>query len=380
VDLDFDITEGLPGQFGGGVGYSDAQRLILNANFVHTNFLGTGNRVQADINTGRFRTVYSLAFTDPYTTINEVSRTVSFSYRDITQFTANSSNFSTKTFAGSLEYGYPITEFQRLIFGATIQGSNLISDSFSTLQAQEWVRNNGDSTTTAINGGFIYETEFTTYELVAGWIYDSRNRALFATRGARQRLTLNTTVPFSDVEYFQINYNYQQYLPLTRWATLLFNADLGYGAALGDTTSLPPYKNYFAGGPNTIRGFNENDLGPRDSFGRPYGGDLLVATQTELLLPMPEKWRSRARFSLFFDAGNVFSVGDVRFFNRVGDPIEYDFDFGEIKQSVGIAAQWLAPLGLFRFSYAFPLNDKEGTLTEFGDDVEQFQFSVGGAF
>jgi outer membrane protein insertion porin family len=380
VDLDFDITEGLPGQFGGGVGYSDAQRLILNGNFVHTNFLGTGNRVQADINTGRFRTVYSLAFTDPYTTINEVSRTISFSYRDITQFTANSSNFSTKTFSGSLEYGYPITEFQRLIFGATIQGSNLLSDSFSTLQAQEWVRNNGDTTTTAINGGFIYESEFTTYELVMGWIYDSRNRALFATRGARQRLTLNTTVPVSEVEYFQVNYNYQQFLPVNRWATLQFNVDLGYGAALGDTTSLPPYKNYFAGGPNTIRGFNENDLGPRDSFGRPYGGDLLVATQTELLLPMPEKWRSRARFSLFFDAGNVFSVGDVRFFNRAGDPIEYDFDLSEIKQSVGIAAQWLAPLGLFRFSYAFPLNDKEGTATEFGDDVEQFQFSVGGAF
>jgi outer membrane protein insertion porin family len=380
VDLDFDVTEGLPGQFGGGVGYSDAQRLILNANFVHTNFLGTGNRVQADVNTGRFRTVYSLAYTDPYTTINEVSRTISFSYRDITQFTANSSNFSTKTFSGSLEYGYPITEFQRLIFGVTIQGSELLSDSFSTRQAQEWVRNNGNSETTAINGGFIYETQFTTYELVAGWIYDSRNRALFATRGARQRLTMNTTIPGSDVEYFQINYNYQQYLPLTRWATLLFNADLGYGAALGDTTSLPPYKNYFAGGPNTIRGYNENDLGPRDSFGRPYGGDLLVAAQTELLLPMPEKWRSRARFSLFFDAGNVFSVGDVRFFNRVGDPIEYDFDLGEIKQSVGIAAQWLAPLGLFRFSYAFPLNANDGTATEFGDDTEQFQFSVGGAF
>jgi outer membrane protein insertion porin family len=95
---------------------------------------------------------------------------------------------------------------------------------------------------------------------------------------------------------------------------------------------------------------------------------------------MPEKWRSRARFSLFFDAGNVFSVGDVRFFNRVGDPIEYDFDLGEIKQSVGIAAQWLAPLGLFRFSYAFPLNANDSTATDFGDDTEQFQFSVGGAF
>jgi outer membrane protein insertion porin family len=106
VDVDFDITEGLPGQFGGGVGYSDAQRLILNGSFVHTNFLGTGNRVQADVNTGRFRTVYSFAYTDPYTTINEVSRTISLAYRDITQFTANSSDFSTTTLSASLEYGY----------------------------------------------------------------------------------------------------------------------------------------------------------------------------------------------------------------------------------------------------------------------------------
>lgn len=398
VDVDFEVTEGLPGQFGGGVGYSDAQKLILNGSFVHTNFLGTGNRVQADINTGQFRTVYSMAFTDPYTTINEVSRTVSFAYRDITQFTANASDFSTSTLSASLEFGYPISEFQRLILGGTIQRAELLTDSFSSLQSQRWVINNGDSETTSIAGGLIYETRFTTYELVAGWIYDSRNRALFADRGSRQRLTLNATVPGSDVEYFQFNYNYTQFLPLTRLFTLQFNLDLGYGGAFGDTTAIPPYKQYFAGGPNSVRGYSENDLGPRDNFvttvtdpvtgqptqtitiGNPYGGDLLVASQTELLLPMPDKWRSKARFSLFFDAGNVFSVGDVAFFDRQGRPIEYDFDFGELRQSVGVAAQWLAPLGLFRFSYAFPLNARDTDATLIGDDVEQFQFSVGGAF
>jgi outer membrane protein insertion porin family len=382
VDLDFDITEGLPGQFGGGVGYSASQKLILNGNFVHTNFMGTGNRVQADINTGQYRTVYSFAYTDPYTTINEVSRTMSVAYRDITAYTSGASDFSTKTLSTSIEYSYPITEFQRMILGGTWQSSKLLSQSSSSRQARDWVINNGNTDTSFIqNQGAIYTTRFDSFELLAGWVYDSRNRALFADRGARHRLVANTTIPGSDVEYFTLNYNYQQYWHLARWATLLFSVDLGYGTALGDTTSLPPYKNYFAGGPDTVRGFEENSLGPIDTLGNPYGGDTLVAGQAEYLLPIPEKWQFKARFSLFFDIGNVFSLGNVQFYDRQNIvPIEYDFDAGQLKQSVGIAAQWLAPLGLFRFSYAFPLNAVDGTNTMYGDQTSRFQFSIGGAF
>ena len=392
VDLDFDIKEGLPGQFGGGVGYSASQKLILNGSFIHTNFMGTGNRVQADINTGQFRTVYSFAYTDPYTTINEVSRTLSVAYRDITQFTSGASDFSTKTLSASVEYSYPLTEFQRLIFGGTWQGAELLSTSGRSRQALDWVTSNGDSDSAIINGGVIYTSKFDTFELLAGWVYDSRNRSLFADRGARHRLVANTTIPGSDVEYLTFNYNYQQYWPIARWATMLFNVDLGYGTALGDTTSLPPYKNYFGGGPDTVRGYRENQLGPQDDFGNPYGGDTLVAGQAEFLLPMPEKWRSKARFSLFYDIGNVFSLGDVKFFEKaVPDPItgglrnsenriDYDFDAGNLKQSVGISAQWLAPLGLFRFSYALPLNADPATSALYGDETERFQFSIGGAF
>ncbi|MCE7902292.1 MAG: outer membrane protein assembly factor BamA [Gammaproteobacteria bacterium PRO9] len=381
VDLDFNITEGLPGQFGGGVGYSESQKLILNGSFVHTNFMGTGNRVQADINSGRYRTVYSFSFTDPYTTINEVSRTISVAYRDITQFTSAASDFSTKTLSASVEYSYPLTEFQRFILGGTWQSAELLSDSFSSRQAQQWVRNNGKSETSFVTGGAIYTSKFDTFEFVAGWVYDSRNRSLFADRGARHRLVFNTTVPGSDIEYYTVNYNYQQYWPLTSWATMLFKVDLGYGDAFGDTTSLPPYKNYFGGGPDTVRGFQENSLGPKDDFGNPYGGDTLVSGQAELLLPIPEKWQSKARFALFYDVGNVYSLGDVQFYDKPGtNPIKYDFHNGDLKQSVGISAQWLAPLGLFRFSYAMPLNAESATSSSYGDDTERFQFSIGGAF
>ena len=324
VDLDFNITEGLPGQFGGGVGYSGSQKLILNGNFIHTNFMGSGNRVQADVNTGQFRTVYSFAYTDPYTTINEVSRTFTLAYRDITQFTSDASDFSTTTLSAGVEYSYPLSEFQRLIFGGTWQSAELLSDSFSSRQAQEWVRNNGNSATSIVNGGAIYTTNFDTYELLAGWIYDSRNRSLFADRGARHRLVANTTIPGSQVEYLTLNYNYQQYVPVNRWATFLWSVDLGYGAAFGNTTSLPPFKGYFGGGPDTVRGFRENQLGPKDDFGNPYGGDTLIASQLELLLPIPEKWQTKARFALFYDMAGVFYLGDVVFYDKQGNnPISY---------------------------------------------------------
>ena len=382
VDVDFDIEEGLPGQFGGGIGYSASQKFLLNGNIVHTNFLGTGNRIAADVSTGQYRTIYSLSYTDPYITIDEVSRTIGLAYRDITQYTSGASDFSTETFNASVEYGYPITEFQRLIFGVNWQEASLLADSSSSSQAKAWVLNNGDSFVENAGGALIFGTNFSSFELVAGWVFDSRNRALFADRGARHRVTVSSTVPGAAVEYYMINYTGAQYVPLGRYFTFAVNVDLGFGDAFGDTTAIVPYKNYYAGGPDTVRGYKENYLGPRDSYGNPYGGNLLMAAQNEIILPIPEKWRAKSRLTLFYDIGNVFSTGGVAF--RAPDgltPINYHFDLGELKQSVGVSAQWLAPLGLFRFSYGFPLNAQKFDLhSTYGDEEEQFQFSIGGAF
>lgn len=382
VDVDFAMKEGLPGQFGAGIGYSDSQKFLLNGNFVHTNFFGTGNRVAADVSTGEYRTVYSFSHTDPYTTIDEVSRTVSFVYRDITQYTSEASDFSTETFTASLEYGYPLTEYQRVIWGVNWQEAELLADSYSSAQARDWVYNNGSSYVDTLNGGVrIYGTTFDSFSLIAGWVYDSRNRALFADRGARHSVIFSSTVPGADVEYFNVDYDATQYFPLSRLFTLGVSLDIGYGKGFGDTTSLVPFKNYFAGGPDTVRGFSENDLGPHDSYGNPYGGNVLVAAQTELILPIPEKWRARTRVTLFFDVGNVFSTEDVEFRAPNGiTPVDYDLDFGELKQSFGLSAEWLAPLGLFRFSLGFPINGDNRTDLSYGDDEEMFQFSIGGAF
>jgi outer membrane protein insertion porin family len=381
VDVDFNMEYRMPGQFSGGIGYSESQKLLLNGSIVHTNFLGTGNRVALELSTGRFSKFYNLSHTDPYRTMDGVRRTISLNYRDITQFTSAASDFSTTTAGASIDYGYPISEFQSLSFGLAYQRSELLSSTSSTQQSQEWVANNGNPFIQDVGGGIVFfGTEFNAYELIAGWTYDSRNRALFATRGMRHQLFVSGTVPGSEVEYYTARYNATVYWPLWRGFVLRYNLESGMGEALSDTTALPPYKQFFGGGPGSVRGFRESWLGPRDSFGNPYGGNMLVASQLELIIPLPDKWASQARAAVFYDVGNVFNTGEVKFTDKLGSPIEYKPDFDELRASVGIGVEWLAPMGLFRFSYAYPLNNYAGNDRFFGDEVERFQFSIGQAF
>jgi outer membrane protein insertion porin family len=381
VDLEVDLEYRMPGQFSGGVGYSESQKLLLNGSIVHTNFLGTGNRVALELNSGRFQKLYSISHTDPYRTMDGVHRTMSVNYRDITQFTSAASDFSTTSAGASVDYGYPISEFQRISFGLTFQHSELIASTNSTQQAQDWVANNGNPFTEDVGSGVVFSgTEFDTVELTGGWSYDSRNRSIFATRGTRQQFFLSLAVPGGEVEYYQARYNFTKYFPITPKWIIRFNAELGISEALGDTTATPPFKQFFGGGPKSVRGFKESYLGPRDSFGRPYGGNVMVASQLELIIPLPAKFASQARASIFYDVGNVFNTGEVEFTDKLGSPIDYKPDLDELRTSVGIGVQWMAPLGLFRFSYALPLNEYVGNDRFYGDEIERFQFSIGQAF
>ena len=384
VDAEFNIKEGLPGQFGGGIGYSGYQKLILNGNFTHTNFFGTGNRVGLDINASRFRDLYSISTTNAYTGIDEISRTLSLSYSNFSQFTSSSSDFSTKTYSLGAQYSYPLSEFQRLIFGGSLQSSELLAGDYSADQALQWVTSNGKSECFDQEFFDFCKTRFDNAELTAGWVYDSRNRFMFADQGMSHRLILNASIPGSDVEYYGINYAYKQYFnipfPIINRLTMMVKADLAFNDAYGDSIGVPPYKNFYAGGPDTVRGFKEHRLGPKDNYGNPYGGNLLISSQTELILPIPGDWANRARFSLFFDIGNTFSTSELEFFDPEGNPIDYSFDASKLKRSYGLAAQWLAPMGLFRFSYAIPMNSIDGTDRFYSDETERFQFTVGGAF
>jgi len=381
VDVDVDLEYRMPGQFSGGVGYSQSQKLILNGSIVHTNFLGTGDRVALELNSGRFQKQYSLSHTDPYRTMDGVSRTISVNYRDITQFTSAASDFSTTSAGATVNYGIPISEYQRLSLGLNYQHAELVASTNSTQQAQDWVKNNGDPFGEDVgNGVLLFGSGFNTVELITGWSFDSRNRSLFATRGTRQQLSLSVTVPGSDIEYYQARYNFTKYFPITPKWVVRMNTEVGITEALGDTTAAPPYKRFFGGGPQSVRGFKESWLGPRDSFGRPYGGNMLVTGQLELIIPLPDKFASQARASIFYDIGNVFDTGEVDFTDKLGSRVSYKPDLNDLRASVGIGVQWLAPLGLFRFSYAFPLSEFRENDRFYGDEVQRFQFSIGQAF
>ena len=197
----------------------------------------------------------------------------------------------------------------------------------------------------------------------------------------RHQISVQYTLPFSGVEYMTTGYSGLQLVPLSKWFILLFNCNINYSKAMGNTTSSPPFLNNYAGGPYSIRGYSESELGPRDSNGLPYGGNLLTSLQTELLLPIPDKWKNSARFSLFYDIGNVFSTENINFVGQDRQtPVGYSFSVDRLKRSTGVAVQWLAPMGIFRFSYAIPLNASSGDSIHYPDLKEEFQFTVGQAF
>jgi len=398
VDVDFTIKEGLPGQFGGGIGYSESQKFSLNGNFVHSNFMGTGDRIALEINAGKYSKSYTFAHTDPYTTIDGISRTTSVTLRDVTQFVAASSAFSTKQITGAVQWSYPISEYQFLSIGTSANKNSLVvSQGYSAQQSVDWVKQNGntfqrdltdtngDGVVNSLDSPYtVFGTNFYTYELTGGWSYEGRNRALFPDRGMKITLSARYALPLSDVKYYQTNFDFIRYIPL--WGKFLISAQasIDYASALGKTTSLPPYLNYFAGGPDSIRGYRESRLGPRDNIGigNPYGGNFRVVNRYELIFPVPDKWKSSARVSLFYDIGNVFQTGNKVKFLGVDDltPVDYHFNYANLKRSTGVAVQWLAPLGLFRFSYGIPLNAFGGNTVRFNDETERFQFSIGQAF
>jgi len=387
VDLDVTLEPGLPGQFGGGLGYSESQSFILNGNITHSNVLGTGQRVGAEFNGGKYSKIYSFSHTDPYITIDGVTRTVSTSYRDVSRLTSSFSSFSTKTYASGVDFSYPITELQSVRLGTSLQHVELATFESSSQQLQDWVTDNGSSYLRRLNGDFLLGTEYDAIELSAGWARDSRNRVLFPTQGSIHRFVAATTAPTSgnSINYLRATYQYQQFfrfgfVPLLRELTFSFDTNLNYGQALGDTTAVPPNLHYFTGGPDSVRGFRESTLGPRDSLGNPFGGDASVSGQLEAMFPMPKKFAQSARASLFLDFGQSFYLGDTEFTDKLGEPKEYGFDVKQLRASAGISVQWLAPLGLFRFSYAVPLRYQTETFRNFGDDLERFQFSIGNAF
>ena len=348
LDVNYSVTETSSGSITAGAGFSQTSGVLFNASIQQQNFLGTGKRVAFTFDNSEINTVYRFSYTNPFWTVDGVSRGFSLGYRKTDADEANLSDYSTDTRNADVNFGIPINEYDTIRFSAGYQGLDLKTNSSSPLQVTDFIDQHGDSFDDAV--------------FTASWSHDSRNKILFTDTGGLQRVSLETTTPGSGLEYYKLTYQQQRFIPLTRELTLGLKGNLGYGDGFGDYEQLPFFENFFAGGVRSVRGFEDNTLGPKDSDGDPIGGAFLMVFNAEVIFPIPFVDDAKGvRLSAFFDMGNVFE--------------DYNnFDAGDLRYSVGLAGLWLSPLGPISMSLGFPLN------AESGDEEQNFQFTVGTFF
>ncbi len=253
VDVNVNVTEAASGSLSAGVGYSQTQKMILNASITQDNFLGSGKRVSAGFDTSDATKKLSISYVNPYYTIDGVSRGINVSYRKTDFSELNISSYSTDVGRVGMSHGIPITEFDRLILSVAVEDTTFFLGSSPSQEIVDFMDANGDS--------------FLDVELVGKWVRDARDSAIFPSKGGRQVFTVEANTPGSDLEYYRINYRNTHYFPLTRSLTLMLNGEIGYGDGYGDDEALPFFFFFYAGGIGTVRGFEENTLGPQDSEG-----------------------------------------------------------------------------------------------------------------
>ncbi|MCU7926480.1 MAG: outer membrane protein assembly factor BamA [Candidatus Thiodiazotropha sp. (ex Dulcina madagascariensis)] len=350
VDVNLAVTETASGSLSAGIGFSQTQGVLFNASISQNNFLGTGKRVSAGFDTSDATKKISLAYTDPYYTIDGVSQGYELSYRKTDFSELNIASYSTDVGRLGINYGIPVTEFDRLKFSLAYENTSFFLGSSPSDEIEDFVERNGE--------------EFTDYELVGSWIHDTRDRAIFPNRGGRQVFSVETNIPGSDLQYYRINYLNAHYIQLTNALTLKLNGELGYGEGYGDGDELPFFRNFFAGGIGSVRGFEENTLGPKDSQNDALGANARVVGQMELLFPaFGDDFKDTVRAGLFVDVGNVFDLAG-------GEKIEWD----RFRASTGLMLSWFSPVGALSFSLGYPLKEEEG------DKTKSLQFRIGGGF
>ncbi|WP_413662814.1 outer membrane protein assembly factor BamA [Microbulbifer sp. CNSA002] len=440
IDVEYTVEEQPSGSIGGTIGWAQSSGLVLGANIQENNWLGTGKSVGIGMNASTYQTSVNFSYLDPYFTPDGVSRGFNVFYTENDYSEVNLSDYNTTTYGGGVSFGYPMSEISRLGLNVNFNHLELSASSSSVQEIQSSPRLFDDTSLDGITeaeaveivealndgvaedlamtidtsqfntsaDGFIdrYGDAFNNLSLTASYARSTLNRGVLATRGASQNFSAEFTVPGSDLEYYKLVYTGQYFRPLTKSLTLRLRTRLGYGDGFGDLDELPFFKNFYAGGFGSVRGFERNTLGPRstpaefytrlpcatngeeytqycyevdsegnleiDSYSNadPFGGNILIEGSAEVIFPLPFVKDQRSLQSAFFvDAGNVFdtSCGDTQI-NC------YDVDFGKMNVSAGIGLTWITGFGPLTFSLAKALKKNDD------DDVEVFQFTLGNSF
>ncbi|MDC0392553.1 outer membrane protein assembly factor BamA [Gammaproteobacteria bacterium] len=395
IDILYTVEEENTGSIGGNIGYSDFG-LMLGFNLQEQNFLGTGNTVAIGISKNVYSESYNFSFQDPYATKDGVSRGYNIYFRETDYGNYNVANYLSNSQGFGTQFGYPISDTQRLNLGLTYDKTDIDIGTQPAREIWDFVDSEGST--------------FKTLTAQLSWQRVTLNRGLFPTDGSSTVLSLSTTLPVGDIDYSRFNFIHKYYEPISNNFVFGFNIDLGYTKAFGDTDETPFFRNFYAGGPRSLRGFESNTLGPRstqppcyqfnysdgscpnlldtdgdDILDAPYynpyanadyrnrasiGGNIKVEGSLQLIfrLPFIEDQRS-LRSAFFFDFGNVFSDNCKDYQINCYKP-----SLEELRYSYGVGVTWITGFGPMSFAIANPQNAGEYERTK------EFQFTVGNVF
>ncbi|CAN4270729.1 COG4775 Outer membrane protein/protective antigen OMA87 [Methylophilaceae bacterium] len=359
VDLNISVVEQSTGSVQFGAGLSSNEGVVFGVTVNQNNFLGTGNRVSAQLNTGKINTTYALSYTDPYFTPDGVSRGFDVYRRDVNSgngVTNNIGTFNTSSYGGGVRFGIPLNERDGVSFGLALDLTDITLFEDSPIQYQEFCGNT--------IGPWPQNCTSHSVALSAGWSHDSRDSIMYTKNGVYQRLSAEVTLPVLDLQYYKINYKHSYYKEVLNDLTLLLNGELGYANNYGDK-QYPFFKNFFMGGVNSVRGYAIGAMGPMGGINNNQffiGGTQSALGSMELFFPVPGiKDSKQFRLSTFVDSGYVWGS------NQTPDP-------KDLRYTTGVGVSWFSPFGPLKLIYAKPLNASALEITE------TIQFQLGQQF
>jgi outer membrane protein insertion porin family len=353
VDVNINVTEKSTGSIQFGAGLSSSEGVVVGVTINQPNFLGTGNQVSAQVNTGKVNTTYSLSYTDPYFTPDGISRGFDIYQRNVDTQSLNIANYSSRSYGAGVRFGLPLGEKEFFSVGLTGDLTKINLTDQSPKQYKDFCSNSSGCTSNSI-------------PLVLAWTYDSRDSTLFPSKGVFQRLTTEVAVPGLDLEYYKLEYKHTWYQNLRKDFTLMLNGELGYADSYG-SKAYPFFKNFYVGGVNSVRGFDDGAIGPRDidpTTGVDFatGGTKRIVGNAEIFAPVPFiKNSSQFRLSAFVDGGDVYAKGQ-------------GISLGDLRYSAGVGISWYSPFGPLKLVFAKPLNKQTG------DRTQTLQFQLGSQF
>jgi outer membrane protein insertion porin family len=345
VDVLYTVKERPTGALLLGVGFSSVERFAVSASIRQANAFGTGKFVSANVNSGRVNTVYALSYFDPYYTIDGVSQGFDVYKRETDASNLAVGPYATDALGGGVKFGYPVSEVTSVDFGLNLESVKLTTFATSPQAYLDFARSFGN--------------EYRYGALTAGWQRDTRDSVIVTNSGTFMRAS--SEFAGGDLQYYRLGYQHQWFYPLTRIYTLMLKGDFGYAGGLGGRP-LPFFKAYFAGGPESVRGYRAFSIGPRDLIGNAVGGNRKLVGSAEFQFPMPGATQEQSlRLAAFVDGGQVYAQGQK-------------VELGELRYSTGLALSWFSPFGPLRLSIAFPINKKDG------DQLQRLQFTFGTGF